>query len=220
MLVVAKAPQPGKAKTRLARDLGDETAAELAAASLLDTMDVVEAVAAPSDRMLSLAGDLCDAARRAEIESRLLGWRLTRQSGDTFASRLCRAHEQAATVWPGRTIVQIGMDTPGLTRLDLQVLARAARRPDHVGLGPARDGGWWGLASPSIAYVAGLVDVPMSTAQTCLRTRAALEARGARVTEVHELVDVDNLEDAALVSREAPHTRFAEAFAGVGSGRR
>ena len=41
VLVVAKAPVPGLAKTRLARTLGAETAADLAAAALLDTLDAV-----------------------------------------------------------------------------------------------------------------------------------------------------------------------------------
>ena len=43
VLVVAKAPVPGLAKTRLARTLGAEAAADLAAAALLDTLDAVAA---------------------------------------------------------------------------------------------------------------------------------------------------------------------------------
>jgi glycosyltransferase A (GT-A) superfamily protein (DUF2064 family) len=37
-LVVAKAPEPGKVKTRLGAHVGMETAAGLAAAALLDTL--------------------------------------------------------------------------------------------------------------------------------------------------------------------------------------
>ena len=37
VLVVAKAPVPGLAKTRLAAAVGDEAAADIAAAALLDT---------------------------------------------------------------------------------------------------------------------------------------------------------------------------------------
>ncbi|MGI9163544.1 MAG: glycosyltransferase, partial [Mycobacterium sp.] len=40
-LVVAKAPVPGLAKTRLAAAVGDEAAADIAAAALLDTLDAV-----------------------------------------------------------------------------------------------------------------------------------------------------------------------------------
>src|SRR6478672_3319507 len=43
VLVVAKAPVPGQAKTRLAAGVGDQAAAEIAAAALLDTLDAVAA---------------------------------------------------------------------------------------------------------------------------------------------------------------------------------
>ena len=41
LLVVAKAPEPGRAKTRLAATVGERVAAEIAAAALLDTLDAV-----------------------------------------------------------------------------------------------------------------------------------------------------------------------------------
>jgi glycosyltransferase A (GT-A) superfamily protein (DUF2064 family) len=214
VLVLAKAPVPGCAKTRLAADLGAQPAAELAAAALLDTLDVVEAVAEPQNRMISLAGNLAAGCRAAELAARLAGWRVRRQLGDTFADRLVAAHRSAANVWPdGRVIVQIGTDTPGLTADDVGALAAAAARPDRVALGPATDGGWWGLAFRRVGYVGGLVDVPMSTAATCRLTRAAIERRGALVTEVHPLTDVDDLATAHTVSRQSPNTRFARCFA-------
>lgn len=219
VLVVAKAPVPGQAKTRLGYDVGPDVAADLAAAALLDTMDVVEAVTSPDDRMLSLTGDLRRATRGAEITERLRTWRVFRQCGTTFADRLVHAHALAASALGGggRPLVQIGMDTPGLTRRDLAVLAAASGGIGEVGLGPAADGGWWGLATRSVGYVEGLVDVPMSTSATCRLTRAALEDRGAIVTEVHRVTDVDDLVSAAEVSRESPRTRFAQRFADLTS---
>ena len=47
-LVVAKAPVPGQAKTRLAASVGEQAAADIAAAALLDTLDAV--AAAPVQR--------------------------------------------------------------------------------------------------------------------------------------------------------------------------
>jgi glycosyltransferase A (GT-A) superfamily protein (DUF2064 family) len=41
LLVVAKSPVPGLAKTRLAASIGDAAAADYAAAALLDTLDAV-----------------------------------------------------------------------------------------------------------------------------------------------------------------------------------
>ncbi len=216
VLVVAKAPVSGQAKTRLASQVGVTAAAELAAAALLDTLDVVESVTGPDDRLLCLAGDLADACRGGEVRSRLARWQVRPQRGEGLAQRLVAAHHDAADLWDGRRVVaQIGMDTPCLTADDLRVLAAAASEPVRIGLGPAADGGWWGLARRSAGYVAGLVDVPMSAPDTCQHTRAALEAGGATVTDVHTLTDVDDLAGAETVSRQAPDTRFARCFAGL-----
>ena len=65
VLVVAKAPVPGLAKTRLAHTLGAEGAADLAAAALLDTLDAVAATPTVA-RMVALTGDLASARGAAE----------------------------------------------------------------------------------------------------------------------------------------------------------
>ncbi|MGB8209561.1 MAG: glycosyltransferase, partial [Mycobacterium sp.] len=57
LLVVAKAPVAGRAKTRLAATVGDQVAAEIAAAALLDTLDAV-ADAAVATRVVALTGEL------------------------------------------------------------------------------------------------------------------------------------------------------------------
>ena len=62
VLVVAKAPVPGMAKTRLAEAVGPDTAADIAAAALLDTLDAV-AAAPVTGRVVAMTGDL-DAASR------------------------------------------------------------------------------------------------------------------------------------------------------------
>lgn len=218
-VVVAKAPVAGQAKTRLAERVGDEAAAHLAAAALLDTLDAVEQWTPAPYRLIALTGDLALAARGTEIESRLASWMVVAQRGTTFAARLVAAHQDAARLWGGRTpLVQIGMDTPSLVAGDLQALV-AALDPD-VGpaadavLGPAVDGGWWALATRRSGLVDGLVDVAMSRPDTCRQTRAALEIDGAHVREVHRLRDVDTFEDAAAVAAADPHTRFALALAG------
>ncbi|MDO5493431.1 MAG: glycosyltransferase, partial [Nesterenkonia sp.] len=61
LLVVAKAPIPGQAKSRVAATVGDETAAQLAAAALLDTLEVAEGLGWPV--VVAITGDLHDGAR-------------------------------------------------------------------------------------------------------------------------------------------------------------
>ena len=47
--MVAKAPVPGLAKTRLAASIGAEAAADVAAAALLDTLDAVAGASVSGD---------------------------------------------------------------------------------------------------------------------------------------------------------------------------
>lgn len=208
-LVVAKAPVPGQAKTRLARHVGPEAAADLAAAALLDTLAACQ-VAFGTECHLALTGDLADACRADEIRQRLQGWRVFTQTGDTFAARLAHAHRAVAGDAPG-PVVQVGMDTP---QVSPELLRRAASRvrPGRALLGPAVDGGWWllGLDDPAAADV--LVGVPMSSAETGRETHRALVAHGLEIEYGPTVRDVDTLEDAARVAAEAPHTRFAAAW--------
>ena len=218
VLVMAKAPVAGLAKTRLAATLGHVAAADLAAACLLDTIDAVESITSPGGRLIAMTGELADAERALEIRQRVAGWQVIDQRGSTFAAKLGNAHADAATLWGHDTgVVQIGTDTPQLTGTDLMVLADAVRRSDdppaRLALGPAVDGGWWGLATSASGQVDALVDVPMSCADTGQLTATALRSTGARVELVHSLNDVDTIDDARCVARANPHTRFAAALA-------
>lgn len=207
VLVVAKAPVAGRVKTRLGADIGLDAAAEIAAASLLDTLQASTAAAGAASCHLSLAGDLADAVRAEELRDLLAGWTITPQHGDDFADRLVQAHRDAG---PG-DVVQIGMDTPQVTARLLTVAADALAGHDAV-LGPAEDGGWWvlGRRDPEAARV--LHGVPMSTPTTYDDTLAALRGAGLEVASTETLRDVDTLEDAQAVAATAPWSRFAAAW--------
>ncbi len=221
VLIVAKAPVPGVAKTRLAADLGDEGAAQVAAAALLDTLRVAEVVTAPGDRLVALVGDLADAAGGPEIEDQLTGWTVVSQHGATFADRLVHAHRAAADLWSeAALVVQIGMDTPQVNGSDLTTLGAAAVEGGRSGcaLGPADDGGWWGLATVHAGYAEALTGVPMSREDTGQLTAAALRAAGAQLALVHPLRDVDTLDDAVAVAAGFPDLAFSRSLVAVYDG--
>ena len=152
MLVLAKAPVPGQAKTRLGARVGDAAAAGLAAAAILDTLDACEEVwTSREDRHLALAGELAQATDGDALRERLAAWTVHPQVGDGFAERLARAHSHASRV-AGVPVVQIGMDTPHVTAAALRdVVDRLAAGAGAV-VGPAEDGGWWVLGVRDPAY--------------------------------------------------------------------
>jgi uncharacterized protein len=211
MLVVAKAPVAGLVKTRLGRVIGMEQAAVLAAAALLDTLAVCAAAYGVARCHLALDGDLSRAAHREEIEDATAGWTVHRQRGDGFAERLVNAHTDAAamTLAP---VVQVGMDTPHLMAKTLLDVGERLTHRDAAVLGPALDGGWWLLGVGGPHLVRHLGGVVMSSTGTGAMTRRALQRAGARVSEVAQLRDVDELADAEHVAAASPKTRFARAF--------
>jgi rSAM/selenodomain-associated transferase 1 len=205
-LVVAKAPVPGRVKTRLGAHVGMEAAARLAAAALLDTLATCRA--AFTECHLALEGDFADALEANALRRALEGWIVHRQRGHGLGERLARAHVDAAGTGP---TVQVGMDTPQLTTDDLHAVAEAASTGDAV-LGPAADGGWWVLALNDPSAAAVLADVPMSRPDTFASTRRALLAAGQTVRVGHKLTDVDTVHEAARVAGSLTGGHFLQAW--------
>lgn len=212
LLVVAKAPEPGRAKTRLAATVGDRVAAEIAAAALLDTLDAV-AAAPVAARVVALTGDVNAAASAGEIRHRLQSFTVLPQRGDDLADRLANAHADSADRHP---VLQIGMDTPQVTAELLTGCARRLLEAPAV-LGLADDGGWWALGVGTAAMAECLRSVPMSRSDTGKLTLKALRDNGIDVKPVQRLADVDVVEDVAVV-RDAcgPDSRFARVTRAAG----
>ena len=193
LVVMAKAPAPGRSKTRLCPPCNPEEAARVAAAALFDTLDVA-ALTAASRVVLALDGTPGD---DLDPSIEVIG-----QRGDGLGERLAAAFEDVG----GPTLL-IGMDTP---QVSAAVLDRALGQVDRgtAVLGPAADGGWWALGLPSCPPGA-FAGVPMSTATTGRRQRDRLRACGMAARPLPELRDVDHWEDALVVAGQAPASRFA-----------
>jgi uncharacterized protein len=216
VIVLAKAPVPGRVKTRLCPPATPEQASELAAAALLDTLDTVRGMPGVLV-VVALTGELRAATRGAELGSALRGLTVLEQRGQTLGARIAAAHADTAAMRPGLPTLQVGMDTPQ-AGADLFAAGLAALTtvdgPDAV-LGPATDGGWWALGLRDPYRAALLVDVPTSRLDTGERTLLALRGGGLRVDLLPPLTDVDTAADAGTVARGIPGSRFAAAVAGL-----
>jgi glycosyltransferase A (GT-A) superfamily protein (DUF2064 family) len=212
VLVMAKAPVAGQVKTRLGAHVGDDVAAHLAAACVLDTLAVCREVF--EDCHVALAGDLRAAVQHSALVEALAGWTVHPQRGNGFAERLANAHHDVASA-AGAPVVQIGMDTPHVSGAELAAVAGLVGDGNDAVLGPAQDGGWWVLAVTDPALARPLAGVEMSTARTYVDTLAALRLVGATVATTAVLRDVDEAPDADHAASTAPGTLFAALWRSV-----
>jgi rSAM/selenodomain-associated transferase 1 len=211
LVVIAKAPVAGQAKTRLAKTVGDQAAADIAAATLLDTLDAVEATPVLA-RVVALTGDMGRASSSAEIRSRLDSLQMVEQRGADFSARLANAIVDAASTAGPRPVLLIASDTPQVTASLLTECAQALLETDVV-FGLAHDGGWWVLGVTDPAMADCLNAIPTSRSDTGPATLEALRGRGFSVKLVAELSDVDTVDDVEIVRTDcAPDSRFVRAI--------
>jgi hypothetical protein len=187
--VFARAPVPGRAKTRLIPLLGAEGAARLQA-NLID-IALVKACAAGAQVTLWVAGDPDSVAHLA----RRHGVPLVPQQGEDLGARM--AHAFAATLaTPGTArCVLIGTDCPALTSADL--VAAGHLLLDHdVAIVPALDGGYVliALAAPQPRL---FESIPWGGADVMSATRERIVACGLHSVELPPLPDLDTPEDYA-----------------------
>lgn len=204
--LMAKAPRPGFAKTRLIAALGAAGAAALAEAFIGDTaallrragVDAVVIATPPGavDLLSALTGFPAIAQREGD-----LGARMSSAFGDLFA----RDHAP---------VLLVGTDSPTQPPGHVaEAIALCVAHPEALVLGPAEDGGYWcvGLSRP----VPGVFDgIAWGTGSVLAETRAQAARRGVPVVLGPRWHDVDEPGDLARLRREladdpalAPHTR-------------
>ena len=134
LVLIAKEPLPGKAKTRLHPPLTLEQAATLAAAAIADTLAAMQSLPA-TRRILLFEGNHTPAGSE--------DYDVTGQTIGTLDLRLGAIFDECT-----EPMLLIGMDTPQLTSDDLApAFSGWPLDGDDVDawFGPATDGGFWAL---------------------------------------------------------------------------
>jgi rSAM/selenodomain-associated transferase 1 len=191
VVVLAKAPTPGFAKTRLIPALGAEGAARLQA-RLTERAVATACAAAVGPVALWCAPDVEDALfARLGREHGVA--RHAQPAGDLGARMLAplAAHAPALLV---------GVDIPALTADHLRACAAAVRAGDDAVFLPTEDGGYCLVGVRRVD--ARLFDgVAWSTPQVMEETRGRLRALGWRWSEPATLWDVDTPADLERLRR-------------------
>lgn len=188
IVVLAKAPLPGFAKTRLIPALGADGAARLAK-WLLDRALHAALASGLGPVELSAAPDASHAAIAAwGVQP---GVRLAVQGEGDLGTRMARACERALAT--SERVLLIGTDAPLLDAAVLQAAAQALATHDAVFV-PAHDGGYAlvGLRRAAPTLFEG---IPWSTAAVMARTRERLRELGLSHAELAPLHDIDEPAD-------------------------
>jgi uncharacterized protein len=179
--IFAKAPEKGRVKTRLAANLGDDVAMQVYRALLEHTAQVMSQW--QGNVRLFIDGD------GKKLQLTPLGvYPMTAQKGNNLGARLLAGVTDALAQSPTGVVV-LGTDCPRLTINHVNKLAQSLSTSD-VAIGPARDGGYWGIAIKNVAAakIVCAEDLPWSTPTLMMATRKRLSA--AKITCGHgELLD-------------------------------
>jgi rSAM/selenodomain-associated transferase 1 len=197
ILIFAKAPEPGRVKTRLVPTLTPGGAAALHARLLAGTVQrLARARPGPIELWCAPSTDH-DLFRRL---ARTHGLMLRRQEGDDLGERMRFAAVDAL----GRAdaVVLVGTDCPPLDGAYVCAALRALKGRDAV-LGPAEDGGYV-LLGVRRAAPALFRDIPWGGGRVAELTRGRMRALGWAWLELATLWDLDRPADLARFRRESP----------------
>lgn len=187
--VFAKEPVPGRVKTRLAADLGDERAAEVYRALGRSTVDGLRGGA----YRLIVFADPPEAATGGALAGWLgaEGVEYRPQSGGDLGRRMAAALDECLAEADAACLV--GTDIPGIDEETAEAAFRALSEHDVV-LGPATDGGYYlvGLSRPLPEL---FENVPWSTGLVLSETLARAGRIGVGVALLDTRTDVDTLAD-------------------------
>jgi uncharacterized protein len=180
LVLFARYPTPGAAKTRLIPALSAEGAAELHRRLTERTLQILRSSSLPIEFYFT------GADKTAFRELFGDGFVLVEQVEGDLTDRLMAALDPAPVIF-------FGADTPDLEERHV-VSAVAGLREHDIVLGPAKDGGYY-LIGMNRACPALLTNMPWSTDQVLPETLRRLTAMGIQPALLELLHDCDRPED-------------------------
>lgn len=218
LVVMAKAPRPGKVKTRLSPPLTLDQTASLNVRFLRDTTENLATIAG-SAGLISYT-PVGDEALFDDLLPETFA--LVPQRGDLFGQRLLAAAEDILAIGYG-AVVLINSDSPTVPSAAFQQAVDALAKPgDRVVLGPSLDGGYY-LIGLKQAHPEPFERITWSTSTVLEETMARCREASLEVVLLPTWYDVDDAQTLSILEAEvlegqrpvfalvdgyaAPHTR-------------
>ncbi len=200
LAIMAKAPRPGKVKTRLSPPLTSEQAAALNIAFLQDT---AENLAQASGHGLAAGIISYTPIGEESLFDGLLPplFSLIPQRGDTFGERLLNTAEDILACGYG-SVCLIDSDSPTVPTPAFKQAIEALNKPgDRIVLGPSHDGGYY-LIGLKRAHPEPFTNIAWSTPIVAAQTRERCLEANFELIELPLWYDVDDPETLATLTTE------------------
>lgn len=183
LVVMAKRPQLGRAKTRLAESVGNELALSFYQKMLLKTLQTASKV--PFEVIVAATGE-----GNYEFPSR---FHLQEQVPGDLGLRMASAFSQAFEKFSQLPAVMIGTDCYELTPAIIERSFELLQTKDVV-LGPSEDGGYY-LIGMKTVHPTLFSDMEWSVETVLVETQKRLKLANVTCAEVDTLNDIDTLDD-------------------------
>lgn len=202
ILLFIKYPEPGKVKSRLARDLGEEVTATLYRNFVEDMLPSIKAIRA----------DLKICFYPPELRERFLEWLgkdhdYLPQDGEDLGERMEKSLTRVFSEGYRKAVI-IGSDSPDLPGHIIELGLLSLRSHDIV-IGPSCDGGYYLIGFAKEGFLPEVFrDITWSSAAVFKKTLDIINKAGLNVLVLPEWRDIDTLDDLRDLIRRNESTWF------------
>ncbi len=213
LAVVARAPTPGRCKTRLNPRLSPQEAATFYEAMLLDTLDALSEVTC-GRRVVLAAPEDDGVARLRELVPSV--WEVMTQRGADLGERL--ANGMCDLSQPEKALALISSDAPTIPISAISTALASLGRSPRALLGACEDGGYY-LIAMNVLELGVFNGISWSTPIVAEQTRARLRELALPWDELPLAIDIDTPADLdrlrAELSRRPGHALRCAKLLGI-----
>ncbi len=203
LVVFVRAPRLGKVKTRLAKSLGDERAAEFYRLCTDAALKEIGQLSPEVERYISFT----ESVNKDEMKQLAgLGFRVVVQEGDNLGQRLCNALSTAMENGARKAVI-VASDVPDLSA-GIMELAISALDTSDIVIGPCYDGGYYLIGMKKL-HEELFHDISWGTELVCQQTLNIANENHLMVRQLTTLMDIDTEADLRQWSQIDGHKKPA-----------